>query len=216
MMTRKRTREQTTGGMVPTIGAILLVCANIALGGCSKQAFALQSPAVKDGGNLPVEYTGDGNSITLPLCWSGAPAGTRSYAVIMHHVAPDKLKWYWVLYDIPASVTSLPKNVKGIGKQGNNSVNGRAEYAPPHSKGPGPKTYVYTVYAISEAPQIDVPAAQVSRAVLLAAMKGKILASAELKAVYSRPAGATSPKGEPPKPSPQNKPGESDHPKEHQ
>ncbi|MEI8039980.1 MAG: YbhB/YbcL family Raf kinase inhibitor-like protein [Verrucomicrobiota bacterium] len=155
--------------------------------------FTLRSPEVTDGGTLPRDYTGDGTSSTLPLEWSNAPAGTKSFAIIMHHVPPDGgFKWYWVLYNIPADTQSLPKNVKGIGTLGNNSVNRRLEYAPPHSKGPGPKTYIYTVYALSAPPQITVPSSDVNREVLLAAMKDKILASAELRVVYSRPEGATS------------------------
>lgn len=152
--------------------------------------FVLESPAVANGGTLPVEYTGDGEAATLPLQWSGAPAGTESYAVVMHHVDPEgRTKWYWVLYDIPATVQSLPRNVTGIGTLGNNSVNGQTGYAPPHSKGPGPKTYVYTVYALSAPPQIAVPPSQVSRQVLLDAMDGLVLASAQLEAVYTRNGG---------------------------
>ena len=155
-------------------------------------SFALRSSAVTNGGALPAEFTADGASATLPLEWSGAPTGTKSYAVIMHHEAPDQTKWYWILYNIPADIQSLPKNVKGVGTIGNNSVNERTEYAPPHSKGPGPKTYIFTVYALSAPPQITVPPAQVNREVLLAAMKDKVLASAELSVVYTRPEGATS------------------------
>lgn len=154
----------------------------------SPVAFSLSSPDVKDGGTLPKEFTGDGASATLPLNWSGVPAGTESFALIMHHIDPEgKVKWYWILYNIPANARNLPKNVKGIGTLGNNSVNGKMEYAPPHSKGPGPKTYIYTVYALSESPKISVPPpAQVNRETLLTAMKGQILASAELKVVYTR------------------------------
>jgi len=162
----------------------------------SAATFVLRSPEVTDGGTLPKDYTGDGTSSTLPLEWSGAPAGTKGYALIMHHHAPDGIKWYWILYNIPADVQSLPKNVKGVGTLGGNSVNNRGGYAPPHSKGPGPKTYIYTVYALSAAPDLTVPALKVSREVLLAAMKDKILASAELKVVYSRPPGATDDAGE--------------------
>ena len=153
--------------------------------------FILRSPEVADGGTLPRDYTGDGTSSTLPLEWSGAPAGTKGYALIMHHNAPDGIKWYWILYNIPADVRSLPKNVKGVGTLGSNSVNNRGGYAPPHSKGPGAKTYIYTVYALSAPPDITVPALKVSRDVLLTAVQYKILASAELKVVYSRPPGAT-------------------------
>ncbi len=149
-------------------------------------SFVLSSSEVKDGGALPIEFTGDGTSATLPLKWTGAPTETKSYAIIMHHEAPDQTKWYWILYDLPATVQSLPKNVKGVGTLGNNSVNRRREYAPPHSKGPGAKTYIYTVYALSAPPQITVSPAEVNREVLLAAMKDKILATAGLSVVYTR------------------------------
>ncbi len=148
--------------------------------------FVLRSSEVTEGGTLPKDYTGDGSAATLPLEWTGAPSGTRSFALIMHHVAPDMTKWYWVLYNIPADVSSLAKNVKGIGTLGNNSVNGELAYAPPHSKGPGEKKYTYTLYALSAAPKITVPAEEVSRDVVLAAMRDSILASAELNVIYSR------------------------------
>jgi Raf kinase inhibitor-like YbhB/YbcL family protein len=142
---------------------------------------------VTNGGTLPAEFTADGASATLPLEWNGAPAGTKSYALIMHHEAPDQTKWYWILYNIPADTQKLPKNVKGVGTAGNNSVNERPEYAPPRSKGPGPKAYIYTVYALAAPPEITGPPAKVNREVLLAAMRDKILASAQLSVVYSRP-----------------------------
>jgi len=147
--------------------------------------FVLRSPAVVDGGLLPTDYTGDGTSATLPLEWSGAPAGTQNYAIIMHHVAPDTTKWYWILYNIPATVTRLPKNVRAIGTLGNNSINHRTEYAPPHSRGPGRKTYIYTIYALATPPPIPIPLA-VSRDVLLTAMTGRILGHAELHVIYTR------------------------------
>jgi phosphatidylethanolamine-binding protein (PEBP) family uncharacterized protein len=150
-------------------------------------SFMLRSPEVADGGTLPKDYTGDGTSSTLPLEWSDAPAGTQSYSLVMHHVDPEGVtKWYWILYNIPADVRSLPRNVKGVGTLGNNSVNGQIGYAPPHSKGPGAKTYIYTVYALSSPVQVGVPQKELNRDVLLAAMKGHILSSAELKVVYTR------------------------------
>ena len=152
--------------------------------------FILRSSEVTNGGALPVEFTGDGVAATLPLEWSGAPAETKSYALIMHHEAPDQTKWYWILYNIPADIQKLPKNVQRIGTLGNNSVNHRCEYAPPHSKGPGAKTYIYTVYALSGTSQIAVPPVEVNRDILLVAMKDKILATAELSVTYARPEGA--------------------------
>jgi Raf kinase inhibitor-like YbhB/YbcL family protein len=149
--------------------------------------FILTSPDIGPDGLLPMEYTCDGAASTLALAWSGAPAGTTSYAVIMHHEAsPTDIHWYWVVYDIPVDVTSLPKNMHGIGTLGNNSVNGRTDYTPPCSKGPGPKVYNYTVYALSAEPQLSVPSSQVTRAVLLDAIKDITLASAELHVTYTR------------------------------
>ncbi len=151
-------------------------------------SFTLTSPIVETGGILPAEYTCDGVASTLALSWSGAPAGTKSYAVIMHHAAsPTDIHWYWVVYGIPVSVTSLPKNMQGIGILGNNSVNGGTAYAPPCSKGPGLKTYTFTVYALSAEPQLPVPPSQVTRQALLDAIKYITLASAELYVTYTRP-----------------------------
>lgn len=150
-------------------------------------SFTLTSPDVNADGTLPIEYTCDGASSTLALNWSGAPEGTQNYAVTMHHVAsPTDIHWYWEVYNIPASVTSLPKNVVGVGTLGTNRVNGQQAYTPPCSKGPGPKEYIYTAYALSAAPQFSVPASQVDRAVLLDAIKDITLDSAELHVIYSR------------------------------
>ena len=151
----------------------------------------LTSPEVEDGGNLPMEYTGDGSGATLPLEWKGAPVGTQSYALIMDHLAPgNEMKSYWVMWDIPANVTSLPKNVKGLGRLGA-GFKGAPGYEPPHSQGPGAKTYVLHVYALSAEPQPKATGrGGVTREDLLAAIDGKVLAKADLSVVYTR-GGAT-------------------------
>ena len=149
--------------------------------------FVLSSPEAVDGGSLPREYTCDGSSATLPLEWSGTPPGTKSLAIVMHTIpAPNESHWYWVLYNIPPDTRSLAKNVSGIGTLGNNSVNGKTAYSPPCSKGPGAKKYTYTIYALSAPPQLSVSPAKVSRDVLLAAIKDRTIASAELNVYYSR------------------------------
>ena len=135
--------------------------------------FVLTSPEVADGGNLPADFTGDGSGATLPLEWKGAPAGTKSFALIMDHLAPgNEMKSYWVMWDIPANVTSLPKNVKGVGKLGV-GFKGEEGYEPPHSQGPGEKTYVMHVYALSAELQPKATGrGGVTREDLLAAMDG--------------------------------------------
>lgn len=149
--------------------------------------FKISSSSVGSDSALPTDFTCDGSSATLPLTWSGAPAGTQSYAVVMHHFpGPGDSHWYWVLYNIPATVQSLVRNTTGIGTLGTNSVNDQTSYSPPCSKGPGTKIYTYTVYALSAAPQFSVPANQVTRAVLLAAIADRTLGLATMDVVYTR------------------------------
>jgi phosphatidylethanolamine-binding protein (PEBP) family uncharacterized protein len=149
--------------------------------------FVLRSPEVVEGGILPRDYTCDGTSATLPLEWSGAPVNTNSFAVVMYTIpSPTETHWYWVVYNIPSSVQSLARNVTGVGTLGNNSVNGRIEYAPPCSKGPGAKLYTYTIYALSAPPEFTVPPAKISRDVLLSAIADRTLARPDLNVYYSR------------------------------
>lgn len=153
------------------------------------KGFVLSSPDVTDGGNLPAEYTGDGSGISPPLNWSGAPAGTMSFALIMDHQAPDMVKSYWNIWNIPPDVYSLQKDGKPPGSVGV-GFRGREGYEPPLSKGPGLKTYVLTVYALSSMLDMSRPSSEVTREILLDAMKDKILGHASLSVTYERPANA--------------------------
>jgi hypothetical protein len=148
--------------------------------------FMLKSPEVSNGGTLPVEYTGDGAGSTLPLEWSGVPTGTKAFTLLMHHLDPEgKIKWYWILYNLPETLVSLPKNSTGTGVLGSN-FQGNVGYQPPHSKGPGAKRYVLSLYALSSPLDIRVPASKVNYDTILAAMQGKILATSDLSVTYTR------------------------------
>jgi len=152
----------------------------------NRGTFVLSSPAVKEDGRLPVEFTGDGEGFSPPVQWRGAPEGTMGYALIMDHLAPgNEMKSYWVLWDIPATITSLPEDAEDIGKTGV-GFRGEVGYEPPHSKGPGDKTYSLHVYALSAPVAVESSAGSVTREVLLKAMEGKILAQADLNVVYAR------------------------------
>jgi len=126
------------GGTVPVSTSV--PASSTVPAGTSTAGFSVASAAFAAGGDLPARYTCDGSSLSPPLSWSGAPAGTVGYAVVMHHVAaPDDVHWYWVLYDIPPSVDHIDAGVTPPAEVGTNSVNGRSEYTPPCSKGPGRK-----------------------------------------------------------------------------
>jgi Raf kinase inhibitor-like YbhB/YbcL family protein len=148
----------------------------------------LRSPVVANGAALPVEFTGDGAGVSPPLEWQGAPAGTKSFAVVMDHLAPgNEMKCYWTFWDIPADVTSLPKHAQSVGKLGA-GYKGAPGYEPPQSQGPGLKTYTIHLYALSAAPRLE-PQHGVTREVLLRAIEDSILDHAELLVTYTRPSG---------------------------
>ena len=150
------------------------------------QGFVLSSPAVESDMALPAKYTCDGENISPPLTWTNTPAGTQSLALVMHHVAgPGDVHWYWVVYNIPPTITSIAANDRSIGTYGTNSVNPQLAYAPPCSKGPGRKEYTISLYALSAAPQLAANTA-VDRDTLLAAISDRTLAVATLTLNYTR------------------------------
>lgn len=148
--------------------------------------FSLTSPAFEQNGMMPAEFTGDGEGVSPPLVWTGAPEGTKYYALQLWHrpkTDGDEVKSYWVISNIPASVTKLEKNSSGVGKQGLNDKR-RTGYDPMNSKGPGPKEYHITIYALSEAPTFDNE--KFNRADLLKAIKNITLAESTLSYTYER------------------------------
>jgi len=148
--------------------------------------FTLTSPVMTNGGKLPATFTCDGQSLSPPLSWQGAPEGTVGYALAMHHIpGPGDTHWYWVVYDIPPTTLSVDAGATNFGTFGTNSVNDEGVYAPPCSKGPGEKLYTITVYALSAVPNLPDPAA-VDRDTLLAAIADITLASASMDVTYER------------------------------
>ncbi len=150
-------------------------------GGTSSGGFTLTSAVGVNGGTLPVDYTCDGTGSTLPLAWSGAPAGTREFAVLMTTLPGDgTTKWNWVLYGIPATTSSLAKDSFLIGTLGVGSDGPGTVYNPPCSQGPGLKVYTYTVYALSASPVFKVAANQVTGQMVTDAIASITLGSASL------------------------------------
>ncbi|MFN8355901.1 MAG: YbhB/YbcL family Raf kinase inhibitor-like protein [Spirosomataceae bacterium] len=153
----------------------------------TNEVFKTESSGVKNG-ILDAKYTCDGSSISPPISWGAVPVGTKSFAITMHHIPPTGDKHvYYLLYNIPATVTSISENNTSIGSFGINTVNGKNSYTPPCSQGPGPKVYVITVYALSAQPVINQAASKVTMDVLTEAMANITLSKSELSVTYSRP-----------------------------
>ncbi|GGD72031.1 hypothetical protein GCM10011514_40240 [Emticicia aquatilis] len=174
----------------------LIAFCSILLINCAKEevetptntgVFTLESSGVVNG-VLDKKYTCDGQSFAPPLAWKNIPTGTKSFAVLMHHIPPTGDKHvYYVVYKLPSTVTSLPENNTSIGSFGVNTVNGKNSYTPPCSQGPGAKIYIITAYALSAEPVIPASTTKVTMDVVLDAIKSTTLAKSELSVSYTRP-----------------------------
>jgi hypothetical protein len=160
-------------------------------------SFVLSSPLIGADKKLPVTYTCDGESLSPPLSWTTPPKGTKSLALLMHHIPGlGDAHVYLVLFHLPADSVGISAGEKKIGQWGINTVNGKTEYAPPCSQGPGEKKYTLTLYALSKEPNFD-DGTKVTRSLFLKTVKDSVLAATRIEVIYSRPAGAGAQKKDP-------------------
>ena len=153
-------------------------------------SMTLTSSALAHNGEIPTQYTCEGKDLSPPLAWSGVPAGAKSLALIVDDPdAPDpaapKVTWvHWVLYNIPASTPGLPEAVKQLpagARQGLNDWQ-RTGYGGPCPP-IGRHRYFHKLYALDIAlPDPEKP----TKANVEAAMKGHVLAQAELVGTYQK------------------------------
>ena len=161
----------------------------------------LSSQAFSNGGAIPQKHTGEGSDTSPPLAWSGAPSGTKSFALICDdpdapsakHPGPQP--WvHWVIYNIPASVGELPEGVARdaelqapVGaRQGRNSwpSDNVGYLGPMPPPGSGPHRYFFKLYALDK--ELSLDAHRADKPALLAEMKGHVLAEAEWMGTYER------------------------------
>ena len=168
-----------------SIISVFLVFLSIQVIAQQKNEFTINSSGVKADGSLSIEYTGEGEGISMPLEWSNAPEGTECFAINLWHLPhptdPSEVKSYWVVYNIPSNINRFPKNAKEIGIVGYNDKD-LTSYDPMKSKGPGVKEYNLTIYALSE--ELNFKSNKVYRADLLKAIEGKVLGESTLKYTY--------------------------------
>jgi phosphatidylethanolamine-binding protein (PEBP) family uncharacterized protein len=154
----------------------------------SKQkSFNLYSKEFQNNGEFPKKYTCDSLGISPALLWENAPKGTKSFAITMHHIAPKGERHvYMILYNVPNNVFSIQEKTAGIGIFGKNTINDRNQYAPPCSKGPGPKLYILTAYALSSTPEFKDSNYGIDMDSFQESIKNITLDSSVLNVYYSR------------------------------
>jgi Raf kinase inhibitor-like YbhB/YbcL family protein len=141
---------------------------------------------------MPAKYTCEGSDLAPPLDWSGAPAGTESFALIVDDpdapdpAAPKRTFVHWVLYDLPADATSLPEGAKSA-ELPRGAREGRNDFKRTGYGGPCPPIgrhrYFFKLYALDT---LLGDLGQATKAQLEGAMKGHILEQTELVGTYEK------------------------------
>lgn len=151
--------------------------------------FVLTSPDIAEGQQLNSDFVFqgfgcEGGNIAPALAWSGAPEGTESFAITVYD--PDAPTgsgwWHWFVFNIPASVTSLPAGgaVDGVELINDYGSEGFGGACPP----PGEvHRYQFTVHALGTVLEID---GSVSNALAGFMVGANSLASSTITAVYNR------------------------------
>ncbi len=141
----------------------------------------LKSKAFEEDGNIPPEYTCDGEDVSPQLSWNDSPEETRSFALsVTDPDAPGGLWIHWLVYDIPVDVRSmergkLPANAKQV-------VNdfGKKDYGGPCPPS-GTHRYIFTLYALDTEHLKDV-----NKYNFLKEVENHSIEEAQLKGLYKR------------------------------
>ena len=172
------------------LALVLVLClfAVPAAGAADKdKVFELKSSAFVPNGNIPSQYTCEGDDISPPLAWNGVPEGTQSFALIVddpdapNPAAPRKTWVHWVIYNIPANVTSLAEGISDLP----DTSQGLNDWEAQGWRGPCPPIgrhhYFFKLYALNATFSLTTP---LTKPELEEAMNGHMLAEADLVGTF--------------------------------
>ena len=153
--------------------------------------FVLTSSAFDEGAMIPKIYTCDSTDISPELSWSGAPDGTKSFALIADDPDAPRGTWvHWVAYNIDPSVSQLKEGIKGKEYPDSTMHQGVSDFRKFGYGGPCPPSgvhrYFFKLYALDA--MLDLKG-KVTKADLLKAMEGHVLAETQLMGRYTREKG---------------------------
>ena len=146
--------------------------------------FTITSSAFEPGTAIPARYSCKGDDISPPLVWHGVPNDTQSFALIFDDPdAPGGTWYHWLLFNLPADTRALPENATPPAGTlvGKNSW-GRTDYGGPCPPR-GTHRYFFKLYALDSTLSLATGA---SKPDIESAMRGHILAQAELMGTFSR------------------------------
>ena len=145
--------------------------------------FALESSAFEPGGPIPRRHSCEGEDLSPPLSWSGAPDGTRSLALVVDDPdAPAGTFTHWLGWALDPGATGLDEG-EAAPVEGRNDFGTSGYRGPCPPPGHGRHRYSFRLYALDSEPDL-LPGA--SKRALERTLKGHTLATAELIGTYER------------------------------
>lgn len=172
------------------VGMLAAVLISPAQAGGKNMTMTITSSAFAHNQAIPKLYTCEGRDISPPLAWSGIPANARSLVLIVDDPdAPDpaapKMTWvHWVIYNLPTNSTGLPEGTQSLpaGALEGMTDSGHTGYGGPCPP-IGVHRYFHKLYALDVfLPDLNQP----SKKRLEQAMKGHVLAEAQLMGIYRK------------------------------
>ena len=173
---------------VPIILLVAFSIGNLWSQGGHSMSFAVKSASFPEGGTIPKQYTCDAADVSPALTWADAPEGTQSLALIADDPDAPVGTWtHWIIWNIPPG-EALPEGQPKTDTLNDGSRQGRNDFKRIGYGGPCPPAgkahrYFFRLYALNA--KLDLKAGA-SRADLEHAMKGRVLAQAELMGKYGR------------------------------
>ena len=158
----------------------------------ARPGFVLESSAFADGAWIPPLHTLEGLNLSPPLRWHGAPAATRSYALVVDDPDAPAGTWqHWLLYNIPGELNALPAGLARTPELANGCRQGlcwgvdrfdRLGYQGPQPPPGAVHHYRFRLHALDRS--LKLPAgAQLFE--LQQAMAGHVLAETQLTGLYA-------------------------------
>jgi hypothetical protein len=157
--------------------------------GFAPSSMQITSSAFEPLGRIPKKHTGEGEDVSPPLSWSGAPKDTKSFALVVHDPDAPLLTTqaygfvHWVLYNIPRSVTKLAEGDKG-------HTSGMSSLGKPGYGGPMPPekhgVHHYYFWLLALEADLKLPPGLTMQD-LFAAVEPSLLGMNRLVGIYSRP-----------------------------
>jgi Raf kinase inhibitor-like YbhB/YbcL family protein len=170
-------------------GAALLLATGVVKSTPAYGQFVLSSTAIAPNAPIASDYSCGGADVSPPLTWSGAPTSAKSFALIVEDPdAPGGIFIHWVAYNIPAGQTSMPQGVERASQIEGGGRNGMNDFGHFGYNGPCPPRgsihhYHFRLFALDSTLNLG---EKVDAAALEAAMKGHVVAKAELVGTFSR------------------------------